>query len=108
MKITETYNEKIFEDIKHIDDEGNEYWLGRELIAALEYKRWDKFSNVINSVKIACTKINNIVENHFSQVGKMVEALKKKKFYFLLIASLYHKTSSFLASFNIIKLLNIR
>ena len=77
MNNIENYNEKIFENIKYIDDEGNEYWLGRELMAALEYKRWDKFSNVINSAKIACTKSNNIVENHFSQVGKMVERLKE-------------------------------
>ena len=27
----EKYNEKIFEDIKHIDEYGNEYWYAREL-----------------------------------------------------------------------------
>ena len=32
------YNEKVFEDIKHIDEFGNEYWLARELQEALEYK----------------------------------------------------------------------
>ena len=73
MSNIENYNEKIFEDIKHIDEEGNVYWYARELMVVLEYKRWDKFSNVINSAKIACTKSNNDVENHFSQVGKMVE-----------------------------------
>ena len=25
------YNETVFEDIKHIDEYGNEYWLAREL-----------------------------------------------------------------------------
>ncbi len=73
MNNIENYNEKIFEDIKHIDEDGNEYWYARELMLVLEYKRWDKFNNVINSAKIACTKSNNNVENHFSQVGKMVE-----------------------------------
>lgn len=25
------YTEKIFEDIKHVDEEGHEYWFAREL-----------------------------------------------------------------------------
>ena len=29
--------EKMFEDIKHIDEEGNEYWSARELMPLLEY-----------------------------------------------------------------------
>lgn len=32
------YTEKLFEDIKHIDENGNEYWLARELMGVLEYK----------------------------------------------------------------------
>ena len=31
--------EKMFEDIKHIDEEGNEYWSARELTKVLEYKK---------------------------------------------------------------------
>ena len=74
------YNEKTFEDIKHIDEYGNEYWFARELMVALNYKRWDKFNNVINNAKIACEKSNNIFDYHFSQVGKMIKnnALDKK------------------------------
>ena len=73
MDTLEKYNEKTFEDIKHIDEYGNEYWYARELQVALDYKRWDKFCNVIESAKIACENSNNAVLNHFSQVGKMVE-----------------------------------
>ena len=73
MDTLEKYNEKTFEDIKHIDECGNEYWYARELQVALDYKRWDKFCNVIESAKIACENSNNAVLNHFSQVGKMVE-----------------------------------
>ena len=62
-----------FENIKHFDEKGNEYWEARELMTALEYKRWDKFKNVIDSAKISCEKSNNKVIDHFSQVGKMVE-----------------------------------
>ena len=66
----EKYNETIFEDIKHIDEDGNEYWLARELQNVLEYKRWDKFCNVIENAKVACGKSNYKVFEHFSQVGK--------------------------------------
>ena len=66
-------NYKNFESIKHIDENGCEFWHARELMNVLEYKRWDKFNNVINNAKLACEKSNNIVEDHFSHVGKMVE-----------------------------------
>ena len=45
------YSELTFESIKHIDEDGVEYWLARELMSALEYKRWDKFNNVIKMLK---------------------------------------------------------
>ncbi len=70
MKIIDN---KIFENIKHLDDYGNEYWYARELQKVLEYKRWDKFINVIENAKIACKKSNNFIDDHFSQMGKMVE-----------------------------------
>ena len=41
-------NNSIFEEIKHFDEFGGEYWLARELMVTLEYKRWDKFSDVIS------------------------------------------------------------
>ena len=47
MNEIKEYTEKIFEDIKHIDELGNEYWLARELMKALEYKEWRKFDKVI-------------------------------------------------------------
>ena len=67
------YDEITFESIKHIDENGFEYWLARELMTALEYKRWDKFCNVIENAKTACEKSNNIISDHFSQVGRKVE-----------------------------------
>ena len=69
MKVKK-YNETVFEDIKHVDEYGNEYWLARELQNVLEYKRWDKFCNVINNAKKACENSSYNVFEHFSQVGK--------------------------------------
>ena len=73
MKNIKKYNSNIFESIKHTDEYGNNYWLARELMPLLEYKKWDKFINVINSAKEACKHSNNIVKDHFLQVGKMVD-----------------------------------
>ena len=63
----------IFENIKHIDEFDNEYWYARELQKVLEYKRWDKFCNVINIAQKACNNSNYNASDHFSQVGKMVD-----------------------------------
>ena len=57
------YTEKIFEDIKHIDENGNEYWLARELMPLLEYTEWRKFKGVINRAIIVY--MFNIFKNFF-------------------------------------------
>ncbi len=79
MEELEKYNEKIFEDIKHIDEYGNEYWEARELMTILEYRKWQKFINVINASKIACEKSENLIDDHFTQVGKLIEVAKGAK-----------------------------
>mgnify|MGYP004570767945 FL=1 len=44
MDIIETdYTNKIFENIKHVDEYKNEYWFARELFKVLEYKDWRNF-----------------------------------------------------------------
>ena len=73
MNEISNYNENVFENIKHIDEYGDEYWYARELQVALDYKRWDKFCKVIEKAKIACEKSDYDVLDHFSQLGKMVE-----------------------------------
>ena len=79
MDTLEKYNEKNFEDIKHIDEYGNEYWYARELQVALDYKKWQKFENVIENAKIACENSDNAVSDHFTQVGKMINMGKTAK-----------------------------
>ena len=73
MNEIKEYNETTFESIKHIDEYGNEYWLARELQEVLEYKKWQKFINVIENAKLACENSNLMINDHFTQVGKMVE-----------------------------------
>lgn len=63
-------NNKTFEDIKHIDEDGNEFWYARELMQGLEYSSWDKFKNIIKKAMIACENSQVPVEQCFFQVGK--------------------------------------
>jgi len=73
MSNIENYNEKVFEKIKNVNEYGSEFWYARELSKILEYKRWDKFSNVIQKAKEACSNSGNDLLDHFSHVGKMVQ-----------------------------------
>ncbi len=69
----EEYKDKIFEEIKHIDELGNEYWEARELMSALEYSKWEHFAKVINKAKISCNLSGFNVEEHFPVKGKTIE-----------------------------------
>lgn len=60
-----------FEQIKHVEN-GEEYWLARELGTALGYTKWDSFKKVVKRAEISLSKSGLPVENHFSHVGKMV------------------------------------
>ena len=72
MNEIKEYTEKLFEEIKHIDEFGNEYWLARELMTVLEYSEWERFSNAIEYAKISCVKSGYDINDHFPKVGKMV------------------------------------
>jgi len=63
----------IFENIKNIDENGNEYWSARDLQEALSYVKWDKFSKVIEKAKISCESSDFNISEHFLQVGKMID-----------------------------------
>ena len=73
MNDIEKYSEELFEKIKHVDEEGNEYWEARELQNVLNYTQWRRFYSVIEKAKIACIKSNNVILDHFADVGKMVK-----------------------------------
>ncbi len=65
--------ENTFEEIKHIDENGQEYWLARELQEVLEYKEWRNFEKVIDKAKSACLNSENVEKSHFVDVNKMVQ-----------------------------------
>lgn len=69
----ESYSNKTFEDIKHIDENGIEYWYARELMKVLSYKDWRYFDAVIEKAKIACQNSEIADIDHFVVDNKMVE-----------------------------------
>ena len=72
MNELEKINETIFESIKHVDDDGNEYWYARELQKVLEYTQWRKFNGVIEKAMNTCKASNYVVLDHFAGAGKMI------------------------------------
>ena len=68
--------DQTFESIKHIDEDGIEFWYARELQKVLEYNKWENFEKVITKAKIAC-KNTGISENeHFPDIRKTIKMPK--------------------------------
>jgi len=67
------YSDQTFESIKHVAENGEEFWYARELQTVLEYKEWRNFYKVIESAMLACKNSGHIVKDHFVDVNKMVD-----------------------------------
>lgn len=72
MNTLEKYTDKTFNDIKHIDNYGNEYWEARELMPLLEYSKWENFHKVIKRAMIACETSSNNINDHFPEFRKPI------------------------------------
>lgn len=67
---------KSFETIKHIDENGIEFWYARELMPILQYSNWQNFEKIINKSKISCENSDISVFEHFIDVNKMIKMPK--------------------------------
>ena len=72
MNKLKVYDNRLFEDIKHIDEYGNEYWLARELQKILEYNQWRSINDLIKRARVACQESGNNIDDHFAVQRKMV------------------------------------
>ena len=68
-----------FENIKHLTDEGIEFWYARELSVTLNYTEWRNFSKVIDKAMLACQNSGFPTADHFVDVNKMIEIGKGGK-----------------------------
>lgn len=71
MNKLEKNNNKTFEDIKHIDENGIEFWYARELMTILQYANWQNFEKIIEKAKISCKNSDINVFEHFTDVNKL-------------------------------------
>ena len=66
------YTESLFESIRHVNEYDEEFWYARELQIALGYAKWGNFKKVIEKAVAACNNSENSIQDHFADVGKMV------------------------------------
>ena len=76
LEKVEKDSNKNFEDIKHIDENGIEYWYARELQIVLDYKEWRKFENVIKKAIDACENSGISAFEHFVGTDKTIQMPK--------------------------------
>ena len=76
MNQIKEYTNKIFEDIKHVDENNNEYWLARDLKNVLGYHQWRSINDLIVRAKVACTESNFEIDDHFAVQRKMINLAK--------------------------------
>jgi DNA-damage-inducible protein D len=62
----------VFEQIKHTDNNGNEFWMARQLAKVLEYTDFRNFVAVINKAKEACENSGQLIKNHIVEFNEMV------------------------------------
>ncbi|MFA5162768.1 MAG: DNA damage-inducible protein D [Elusimicrobiales bacterium] len=62
----------IFEQIKKINEYGQEFWSARDLCKLLGYTEYGKFLPAIERAKEACTNSGQNVTHHFAEVGEMI------------------------------------
>ena len=80
MDIIETnYTNNIFENIKHVDECGNEYWLARDLSKVLEYKDWRNFQKVIDKAITSAQNSVSFEENWIVEITKPIKTGKGKE-----------------------------
>ena len=62
----------VFEQIKRLDENNNEYWTARDLSRVLEYSQYRHFKPVIDRAKDACKNSGYKVSDHMEDILHMV------------------------------------
>lgn len=62
-----------FEELRQMDNDGNEFWLARPLAKVLDYSEYRHFLPVIQRARKACAKSRQSVADHFEDILEMVD-----------------------------------
>jgi DNA-damage-inducible protein D len=65
-------NLSVFEQIRQTDENGNEYWMARQLSKVLDYTDFRNFSGVIEKATEACVKSGQMLADHIVEANEMV------------------------------------
>ncbi len=82
--------QKTFEEIKLEDETGFEFWSARDLMKALGYKKWERFSLVIKKAKLNCLNSGWKIEDNFidekeffQEAGKTSKGWRPRENYYI-------------------------
>lgn len=53
------------DNIRRLEENGNEYWLARELMVWVGYESWAKFKRVIERAEFSCFNSGETIKHHF-------------------------------------------
>jgi DNA-damage-inducible protein D len=71
-KELEKQHKKTFDNLKHINEDGQEFWYARQLSKVLNYAEYRNFQPVIKKAMQACTNSGQEITNHFVEEHEMV------------------------------------
>ncbi|MDR0781868.1 MAG: DNA damage-inducible protein D [Pseudomonadales bacterium] len=66
-------NAATFDDIRHLDLNGNEFWRARQLAQTLEYSQYRHFVPVLERAREACRNSGQRVKDHMEDILTMVD-----------------------------------
>lgn len=72
-KEIEKKHHQTFEELRKVDEFGNEYWTARNLAKVLDYSEYRHFLPVIAKAKDACRNSGHAVQDHFEDFLVMVK-----------------------------------
>jgi DNA-damage-inducible protein D len=68
-----------FEQARHVDEMGREYWFAREYMEILGYTNWRNFHTLVDRAKVSLEQEAGVIADHFDPSIKMIEAGKGAK-----------------------------
>lgn len=72
-------NESLFEQIKHIDENGIEFWQARQLSKTLGYSDFRNFVKVLQKAAKACEQSEQELSEHLVEFNEVIDAGKGAK-----------------------------